>query len=246
MWPKRQIDLSYSLTGSVDQGHRSIFGIVLGAWGLGVASAAIAYIAVRFQFGLSADQQVPEIRRVTTEFVATSSDGTCGTTGPPKKGCGYLDNGSCGNACCALTVKLRNSSPKQAYDELGSYLENGGGDGLFSKGSDHDAAGNKSPDDQAPYPDQFKPPLPWLYTTSGFHKTAKLKYKDSLFFSVGALEKGVGAQVRMFSISDINGALGDAGQNYKTLSFLSDGLGWKDLKIEYGCGKGQHETPVSN
>ena len=33
-----------------------------------------------------------------------------------------------------------------------------------------------------------------------------------------------------------NGALGDNGQNYKTLSFLCEGLGWPAPKPLYGCG----------
>merc|ERR1711920_216627 len=112
----------------------------------------------------------------------------------------------------------------------------GGRDGLFEKAPTTDAAGNKSPDDQGDYPFQFSPHLPWRYTTSGFHHTAGLHYKDSLFFSVGVLEES-GSQMRLFSVSDINGTLGDAGQNYKTLAVLAKDLGWNDFEIVYGCGK---------
>ena len=44
------------------------------------------------------------------------------------------------------------------------------------------------------------------------------------------------AQVRMSSISGINGALGDMGQNYKNLAFLAAGLGWDPPTVAFGCG----------
>ena len=44
------------------------------------------------------------------------------------------------------------------------------------------------------------------------------------------------AKVRMSSISGINGALGDMGQNYKNLAFLAAGLGWDPPTVAFGCG----------
>ena len=70
------------------------------------------------------------------------------------------------------------------YGALRDYLESGGGDGLFEKAPET-AGVTQSPDDQGDYPFQFKPPLPWRFTTSGTHTTAKLHFKDRLFFSVG-------------------------------------------------------------
>ncbi len=40
----------------------------------------------------------------------------------------------------------------------------------------------------------------------------------------------------MSSISGINGALGDYGQNYKNLAFLAAGLGWDPPTVAFGCG----------
>ena len=40
----------------------------------------------------------------------------------------------------------------------------------------------------------------------------------------------------MSSISGINGALGDMGQNYKNLAFLAAGLGWDPPTVAFGCG----------
>ena len=42
------------------------------------------------------------------------------------------------------------------------------------------------------------------------------------------------AKVRMSSISGINGALGDMGQNYKNLAFLAAGLGWDPPTVAFG------------
>ena len=46
------------------------------------------------------------------------------------------------------------------------------------------------------------------------------KNGDVLDFAIYA--KGSGSVLRMFSLSRIHGALGDQGQNYKTLSFLAE------------------------
>ena len=40
----------------------------------------------------------------------------------------------------------------------------------------------------------------------------------------------------MSSISGINGALGDMGQNYKNLAFLAADLGWDPPTVAFGCG----------
>ena len=64
-------------------------------------------------------------------------------------------------------------------------------------------------------------------------------YLDTLDFNI--VKKDEGSVVRAFSISNIHGALGDAGQNYYTLSYMFDKMGYKDagLKVVYGCGKQQ-------
>lgn len=146
-----------------------------------------------------------------------------------------MDLGACGNACCVGEVNVSASSVYDAYMALSSYLNSSGGDGLYAKGSDTDEAGNQSPDDQGDYPFLFHPSLPWRYTTSGTHTTNGLGYIDQLRFSVGV--QAAGARVRLFSMSAINGALGDNGQNYKNLAYLLEGLSWPTMKILYGCGK---------
>ena len=53
-----------------------------------------------------------------------------------------------------------------------------------------------------------------------------------------------GAVVRMFSVSLINGALGDEGQNYKNLASISRDLA-SEPSVVYGCGLGQDYRPVA-
>ena len=167
---------------------------------------------------------------------ALTSEGTCGVHKSPnhdEPDCKHWDQGSCGNACCVLEVDLSDSDVDGTYEELVAYLEAGGGDGRYVKGPDTDATGHVSEDDQADYPFTFDPPLPWRYTTSATHETTG-GYVDELKISVGVTKSG--SKVRMSSISAINGALGDYGQNYKNLAYLCDGLGWPEPTTKFGCG----------
>ena len=164
----------------------------------------------------------------------TVGDATCGMKANQQPiDCDKWDQGSCGNACCVLDVHV-DGAVDDAYDALAAYLEGGGGDGLYAKAPTSDTVGHVSEDDQGDYPFQFSPALPWRYTTSGFHATSG-GYVDQLKFSVGVTSGG-NAKVRMSSISGINGALGDMGQNYKNLAFLAAGLGWDPPTVAFGCG----------
>ena len=164
----------------------------------------------------------------------TIGDATCGMKADQQPiDCDKWDQGSCGNACCVLDVHV-DGAVGDAYDALAAYLEGGGGDGLYAKAPTSDTVGHVSEDDQGDYPFQFSPALPWRYTTSGFHATSG-GYVDQLKFSVGVTSGG-NAKVRMSSISGINGALGDMGQNYKNLAFLAAGLGWDPPTVAFGCG----------
>ena len=147
--------------------------------------------------------------------------------------CDKWDQGSCGNACCVVDVHV-SALVDDAYAALTAYLESGGGDGHYSKASTSDDAGHTSEDDQGDYPFRFSPVLSWRYTTAGFHATSG-GYVDDLKFSVGVTSSGA-AKVRMSSISGINGALGDMGQNYKNLAFLAAGLSWGPPTVAFGCG----------
>ena len=181
---------------------------------------------------LAATHTRPPSRQPTHQ--PTLGDATCGMkAGSQPVDCDKWDQGSCGNACCVLDVHV-DGAVDDAYEALAAYLESGGGDGLYAKAPTSDTVGHVSEDDQGDYPFQFSPALPWRYTTSGFHATTG-GYVDQLKFSVGVTSGG-NAKIRMSSISGINGALGDMGQNYKNLAFLAAGLGWDPPTVAFGCG----------
>merc|ERR1711879_309513 len=65
--------------------------------------------------------------------------------------------------------------------------------------------------------------------------TFKKKYNDTLNFAVREAAGG-GATIRIFSISDIQGALGDMGQNRRTVSMLGEDLNLGTMTVLFGCG----------
>merc|ERR1711879_586202 len=65
--------------------------------------------------------------------------------------------------------------------------------------------------------------------------TFKKKYNDTLNFAVREAAGG-GATIRIFSISDIAGALGDMGQNRRTVSMLGADLNLGTMSVLFGCG----------
>jgi hypothetical protein len=119
-----------------------------------------------------------------------------------------------------------------------SYLKWGGADGSFTYSNTSDAAGHNPGDDLRKYhiPGLFEYVFQGTHTTTG-------GYKDTLNFWVKGFPPKTTATVRLFSISNIHGALGDHGQNYKTLQYLLDGLGPlaplpDAVKITHGCVTG--------
>jgi len=144
-------------------------------------------------------------------------DGSCGMKSTPD--C-LNDMGSCGNACCAVEY-LASQSPTQAFKALTTYLSSGGSDGLFklhSGGTDMLAGA-------AP---------PWSGIVQGSHTTYKVRYNDTLNFAFRPTSGG--AIIRMFSISDFAGALGDMGQNRRTLTLMAKDLQLHSMNILFGCG----------
>ena len=70
------------------------------------------------------------------------------------------------------------------------------------------------------------------YIFQGHHNTSG-GYVDTLNFNLKPTADG--HLLRMFSVSNIHGALGDSGQNYKTLAFILEG---RANTVIHGCGKG--------
>jgi len=115
---------------------------------------------------------------------------------------------------------------------------NEGIDGHYS----YVTGGDPNPgDDLRPY--NISKPRRYEFILQGRHSTPLYNgtNADILNFNIAATDDN-GSELSMFSSSRIHGALGDAGQNFKTLSYLADALAPKlgvhsaMLKVVYGCG----------
>ena len=160
----------------------------------------------------------------------TPFESTCGKDSKVAD-CDHPDLGSCGTACCSLEVNLTTSAPL-AYGEIKAFLETGGQDASYAYSNYTDAAGH-DPSDALPdgIPGGFQ------YIWQGTHAT-KGGYVDTLNFWVKPID-GLSATLGLFSISNIHGALGDGGQNYKSLVYLLKNFattsGYSLPTIVHGC-----------
>ena len=76
----------------------------------------------------------------------------------------------------------------------------------------------------------------WQFIFQGHHKTTS-GYVDPLDFNIKNGSNSESCILRLFSISGIHGALGDAGQNFKSLAFLlNEVFPGSSETIYYGCG----------
>ena len=159
------------------------------------------------------------------------------TCGPPENGassvpgCDKPDFGSCGNACCVVEFDITSGSTEDAYNGLKQWLQKGGTDGSVAYRTGEDAAGHNPGDDCREYHNGYDFVLQGSHTTtSGFVDTLDFNFKTRS-------AKGGAITLRAASISDIHGALGDNGQNYKTLSYIAGQLvPQADVRVVYGCG----------
>ena len=159
--------------------------------------------------------------------VVAGNDSSCGATEPSKiKDCDKIDHGSCGGACCMVDYEL-NQNTTLIYDKIKRYLMSGGEDGSYNYSTGPDAAGHNPGDSLLPYP------IKWDYIFQGTHTTTG-GYVDTLNFNLARADATGATTLRIFSISNVHGSLGDNGQNYKNIAFLPvDGRG----AIVHGCGK---------
>ena len=160
---------------------------------------------------------------------AHANDTTCGDDPDKVPNCDKPDHGSCGNACCILDMVLRDS-PQAVYNQTVAFLKAGGYDGSFAYVTGPDAAGH-DPDDYLGA--GVGPTSSWWYIFQGSHSTTG-GYIDTLNFFLKANAAADISTLRVGSISTIHGALGDHGQNYKTLSVLLKALGGS-ATIFHGC-----------
>eukprot|EP01064_Diplonema_japonicum_P012580 TRINITY_DN199_c0_g1_i8.p1 TRINITY_DN199_c0_g1~~TRINITY_DN199_c0_g1_i8.p1 ORF type:complete len:184 (+),score=61.00 TRINITY_DN199_c0_g1_i8:58-609(+) len=137
--------------------------------------------------------------------------------GPPTDpDCQNPDHGSCGTACCRMLFSYKNSSPTQVKDAIVTAMANGGPDGRYAWQTTADGTFAFSANYNR-YPFHYvgqayhTSPMPGKYVTSG-------PYRDTVNFMIFEDGKNNNATtVRVFSLSDINGALGDNGMNYKNI-----------------------------
>ena len=140
-----------------------------------------------------------------------------------------VDFGSCGNACCAVEFMLKGSTANAATG-LKKVLSDGGPDGQWSLPPL--TGGRPGFNDLSAFG------VPADYIGQAVHTTALRDYQDTVNLAVrpGAA-KGMSV-VRAFSISDIGGALGDRGQNYRNLEMLMDSMKpAESAQVIFGCGK---------
>lgn len=164
---------------------------------------------------------------------------SCGSANPSTVvDCEKVDLGSCGNACCIVeTVWLANAA-ETLYVSLRTFLESGGPDGSFAYVNGSDAAGHNPSDDLRKY----KIPQGWQFIFQGTHTTSG-GYVDTLDFAIMTQQSASNplTKVKASSKSNIHGALGDNGQNYKTLAYIAKHAGVVSpllLNILYGCSSG--------
>lgn len=132
--------------------------------------------------------------------------------------CKNWDTGSCGNACCSLTVTV-SMSPSDAVSALNNSLDDGGLDGQFTKQDlaektvgFADITGGP-PAAAAAFGFGSGP----VYIGQVHHATSgPAHYVDVLNFNIVEGANG-SSTIQAFSTSLAGAALGDVGQNYKNL-----------------------------
>jgi len=161
-----------------------------------------------------------------THRVSTS---TCGMKKGAVADCDREDMGSCGNACCTLEAATT-LAPEGVYKSLVTFLKQGG-DGAYKYVS------GVMPFNEHPADDLRKFNMTYKFIVQGVHTTSIRKYNDTMNFNIRVSSGST--ILRGFSVSDIAGALGDGGQNYKSLVYLFDAINITRSAIVtvYGCPK---------
>jgi len=168
----------------------------------------------------------------TGPLTGSDYESTCGPDSPSKVAdCGKIDFGSCGGACCIVDVPIQGAdgvnTTDHTYQTIKKYLQGGGEDGSYTYVTGPDAAGHNPGDDLTAYP------IAWDYIFQGQH-TSSGGYVDTMKFNLKRPSTPDGSTtLRVFSVSDVHGALGDNGQNYKNIAYLVEG---RRMTIVHGCG----------
>eukprot|EP00163_Fabomonas_tropica_P029003 TRINITY_DN6053_c1_g1_i1.p2 TRINITY_DN6053_c1_g1~~TRINITY_DN6053_c1_g1_i1.p2 ORF type:complete len:158 (+),score=48.47 TRINITY_DN6053_c1_g1_i1:72-545(+) len=135
--------------------------------------------------------------------------------------------GSCGNACCVIEVGFSSNNTAQAVANALTSAMSPGPDGRYAM----------QPTAENPTSTGFADLRPFnvsaQFIGQAYHTTLSKHFVDTLNWVVFT------DHVRAFSTSQIGGAYGDAGQNYKNLIQVIKSTSAVDAstaKIFYGCG----------
>ena len=117
----------------------------------------------------------------------------------------HVDFGSCGNACCKLSMIVK-GSPESTMLALNSSLSTGGPDKQYIP--QITAQGTIA------FSDLRKFDIDVDFIGQSFHVTDNGQYTDTINFTLAPKKNDDSTYIEAFSISQIGGAYGDDGQNY--------------------------------
>lgn len=133
--------------------------------------------------------------------------------------CGHPDFGSCGNACCRLSIYIKNENTMDVMNKLKNSIISGGPDNLYIPMKTADGV---------LFTDLRSRSTSEHFLGQAYHTTENRKFNDTLNFLISSRDRGRSSSVTAFSISQIGGAYTDSGQNFYNLHQLFDKLEWSD------------------
>lgn len=142
--------------------------------------------------------------------------------------CERVDEGTCANACCRLTLEFTQVSTQLLATALNTTLAAGGPDGRYTL---RPTAG-----DPNGFFDARNQGLPFDFLGQAHHLTASRVYTDSVDILITESDTEGSATLKAFSISLVGGAFTDLGQNYYNIVTLLDSLGLEYAEVaNEGC-----------
>jgi hypothetical protein len=151
-----------------------------------------------------------------------AAPGTCGLAPTTDPDCSRHDMGSCGNACCGVEVEFA-ATASRLTELISRELARHGSDGSFKPaqtwGSFFALDGGGCRDLRSSTETANQLLCQATHTTSG-----QYRFEDTVNIKMLPSVDQARTSVRFFSISNIAGALGDAGQNFKNIMLIVRGI----------------------
>ncbi|KAG8465661.1 hypothetical protein KFE25_002968 [Diacronema lutheri] len=166
------------------------------------------------------------------EVRESGASGTCGLQPTSDEDCGRHDFGSCGNACCGVYVAFSADSLVVAR-ALSRELARRGPDGAFTPARTWgsyfglDAGGCRDLRASTETRDRF-------LCQASHQTTGPYHFLDTVNMKVGPTTPKGTTVVQFFSLSQVAGALGDAGQNFKNVMLLVRALEAQGIAAQVG------------